>query len=182
MSNDNRYERLWKLQAKANMLILDDKRDIDVLLGFYQRFLEASSFNPATFIGKGWSYYEARDPRSASLVLIDDYSQVKMSTNWLAGKTSVDGETRRRRILEDQSSIPLNCDHFLYLWNNKKKIPKSWEKVGAVTFDGDVLRHSDGPSRRYVLYLYWIDGRWFWSASWLDNGWDDYSPSAVLAS
>jgi hypothetical protein len=138
------------------------------------------ALTPATFIGKGWSYAEARDSRSATLGLLDDYSRVQLSTKWLQDKKSIDGETRRRRILEDQSSTPLNCDHFLNLWNNKKKIPESWKEVGVITFDGDVLRDPNGS--RCVLCLYWSDGQWHWGYYWLDDGWGARRPSAVLAS
>jgi hypothetical protein len=180
MSNDNQYERLWKLQAKANMLILDGKRDINLFLSFYQRFLEASSFSPATFIGKDWSYDAARDPRSAALGLLDDYNKVALSTKWLEGQKSVSGEVRRRRILADTSSIPLHCDHFLDLWNNQEKIPESWKTVGVITFDGDVLRGPDGD--RCVLYLCWLGGEWDWRYGWLDGDQGVGCPSAGLAS
>jgi hypothetical protein len=40
MSNDNLYERMWKLQTQANRLVLEGKRDRQVLIDFYQKFLE----------------------------------------------------------------------------------------------------------------------------------------------
>ncbi|MEI6810526.1 MAG: hypothetical protein WCK60_00565 [Candidatus Nomurabacteria bacterium] len=140
-----------------------------------------SAFDPVAFIGEGWSFAEARNPRSAALGLLDYYSKVKLSTDWLEGKSSVDGETRRTRILVDTASTPLNADHFLDLWNNKEKIPEEWKKVkGVITFDGDVLRDSRGD--RYILCLYWSDGRWSWYGHWLGRKWHAAYPSAVLAS
>ena len=40
-----------------------------------------------------------------------------------------------------------------------------------------ILRNPN--SNRYVLYLYWNDGKWRWNYNWLDNDWNDYNPSAV---
>jgi hypothetical protein len=42
-----------------------------------------------------------------------------------------------------------------------------------------ILRNPNG--NRYVLYLYWNDGRWNWNANWLENDWNVNNPSAVLA-
>ena len=41
------------------------------------------------------------------------------------------------------------------------------------------LRNSNGD--RYVLYLYWNDGKWDWNYNWLDNDFNVNNPSAVLA-
>lgn len=138
-------------------------------------------FDPVAFIGEGWSFAEARNPRSAALELLNNYSKVKLTMDWLEGKSRVDGETRRMRILAETASTPLNTDHFLDLWNNKEKIPEEWKKIkGVITFDGDVLRNPRGY--RYVLYLYWRGGRWNWGYDWLGNGWYAHNPSVVLAS
>lgn len=42
-----------------------------------------------------------------------------------------------------------------------------------------ILRNPNG--NRYVLYLYFNDGRWNWNYNWLDNDWNAQNPSAVLA-
>lgn len=42
MSNDNVYERLWKLQASVNKLILDGKRDPKMVANVYQGILSGS--------------------------------------------------------------------------------------------------------------------------------------------
>lgn len=41
------------------------------------------------------------------------------------------------------------------------------------------LRNSNG--NRYVLYLYWNEGKWNWNYNWLDNDWNASNPSAVSA-
>ena len=140
-----------------------------------------SLFDPATFIGKDWSYVQPRDPRSARLGLLADYSKVKLSIDWLQGELILDGETRRERILADATHTALNADHFLDLWTNKGKIPESWKKVkGIITFDGDVLQYSDGDHA--VIYLCWRSGKWAWGCGWLGREWSADDPSVVLAS
>jgi hypothetical protein len=181
MSNGNVIERLWKLEASAKKLILDGKRAPEQLCDLLQKFIGAAALSPVAFIGKGWSFAEARNPRSAALELLDDYSKVKLTTSWLEGQPRIDGETRRTRILADTASTPLHADHFLDLWNNKEKIPEDWKKVkGVITFDGDVLRSPRGD--RCVLCLCWDGGEWYWDCRWLGSGWDVVNPSAVLAS
>ena len=138
-----------------------------------------SLFDPATFIGKDWSYVQPRDPRSARLGLLADYSKVKLSIDWLQGQSVLDGETRRKHILADTVYTALNADHFFDLWTNKKKIPESWKK-GFISFDGYVLQNPNG--NRYVLYLYWQDGGWDWNYGWMSREWNANNPSAVLAS
>lgn len=185
MSNDKDKARLFNLIAKISMMVVDGTRDAtnvaDVLQDILNQSKQKSVFDPVAFIGEGWSFAEARNPRSAALGLLGDYSKVKLSTDWLEGKSSIDGETRRTRITADTASTPLNADHFLDLWNNKEKIPEEWKKVkGVVTFDGDVLRSASGD--RFVLCLYWHGGEWRWSCSWLGREWSANDPSAVLAS
>ena len=139
-------------------------------------------FDPATFIGKDWSYAEARDMRSARLGLLLDYSKVKLSIDWLQGESILDGETRRKRILAYVTHTALNADHFLDLWTNKGKIPESWKKVkGIITFVGDVLQDSTSGYRS-VIYLYWHSGEWKWDYEWLGREGNAVLPSAVLAS
>lgn len=41
------------------------------------------------------------------------------------------------------------------------------------------LRNPNG--NRYVLYLYWNDGKWNWNYNWLENVWNADDLSAVLA-
>lgn len=185
MSNDNAIVHCFKLWAKISMMILDGTRDAtsvaDVLQGILNQSQQKSAFDPVYFIGGGWSFAEARNPRSSTLGLLDDYSKVKLSTDWLEGMPRVDGETRRTRIIADRANTPLNTEHFFDLWNNKKKIPKEWKKVeGLITFDGDVLWHTNGF--RYVLCLHWNDCKWYWGCVLLGRDWDASNPSAVLAS
>ena len=146
-----------------------------------KNIIDAVAFSPVAFIGVDWSYAEARNPRSAALGLLDDYSKVKLSTEWLEGQSHVYGETHRTRIIADVDHISLNADHFFDLWNNKEKIPEEWKKAsGVITFDGDVLLSPNGS--RCVLCLYWYGDGWRWYYDGLLYGWFAYNPSAVVES
>lgn len=141
----------------------------------------SSAFDPAEFIDESWSYTKARDPRSAALGLHIDYSNVELSTSWLQGQLSVGGEIRHRRILESLSYIPLNCDHFLYFWRNKEKIPEVWKNTSKrIYFDADTLQQLQ--TCQYVLCLYWNGGEFCWNLSPKKGAWGADRPSAVLAS
>ncbi len=190
MSNDNvvaqqlAIVRCFELWAKISMMIVDGKRDATSVAGVLQGLISQSStkpvFDPATFVGEGWSYAEPRNKRSFILDLLEDYSKVNLSTDWLQGRQTIDGETRRKHILANDKHIPLNAEHFLDLWNNKEKIPEEWKKVmGVITFDGDVLRCVGGG--RCVLCMFW-QGGWCWNCDLLHNEWDAYCLSAVVAS
>jgi hypothetical protein len=185
MSNDKDRARLFNLIAKISMMVVDGKRDAksvaDVLQGILNQSKQKPTFDPAAFIDKGWSFAEARNPRSATLGLLDDYSKVTLSTDWLKGRASINGKFRHKRILANIVCAPLNTDHLLDLWNNKEKIPEVWKKVGGViTFDGDILL---GPSGgRCVLCLFRDGSHWRWFCELIDTDWDVDSPSAVLAS
>ncbi len=141
-------------------------------------------FNPAEFIGQGWSIItEETDTRSTTLTELD-LTKVQQVTMLKDGETYVKGEEKLKR-LKKSGNIRLDADIFHTLWENQHLIPESWkEKVGGNTryifFDGTVLRLSDGS--RYVLCLCWRGGAWGWDVRWLDRGWYDGSPSAVLAS
>ena len=185
MSNDNAIVRCFKLWAKISMMIVDGRRDgvavADMLQGILDQSLAKPTFDPATFIGAGWSYAEPRDQKSSTLALLGDYSKVKLSTDWLEGELGVYGEIRHSRILKDSSSVPLNCDHFFDLWNNKEKIPEEWKKVsGYITFNGDTLRNPKPNAFRVVLSLCWRDDTWTWVGHVLDSKWFERSPAAVF--
>jgi hypothetical protein len=140
-------------------------------------------FNPAKFIGKGWSIImEETDTRSTALTELD-LTKVQHVTMLQSGG-SIKGEEKLKR-LKSSDYIRLDVDIFLMLWENQHLIPESWkesinESTRFVYFDGTVLRRSDGD--RCVLCLYWGDGRWRWDVVWLGYNWDSNNPSAVLAS
>ncbi len=143
-----------------------------------------------SWMGKGYSQYRPRDPRSAALGLLDDYSKVKLSTDWLKGKSQIAATLRRERILSDTASTPLNADHWVDIVDNMEKFPEEWKKDGrCITFDGDIFifhdgrQHPDGRlfrGKSFVLGLSWQDNKQQMVRVFLE-GYANH-PSAVLAS
>lgn len=152
-------------------------------------------FDPATFIGYGWSIWkgpadgtdlegeEEQDTRSLALTEVD-LSKVQL-VHMLQGKElCIKGEAKLERSRLD-GRIRLDARLLQTLWEHSHLIPESWkEKTNGYTtyvyFDGTVLR---GPSgRRYVLFLCWRDGRWYWHFSWLGDDFYAHCSSALLAS
>lgn len=134
-------------------------------------------FDPAKFIGKGWTI-EEQDERSLALTQVTLADITLQTTLKESDNGRVQGEEKLRR-LKAESLIRLDAGIFQALWENKSLIPESWKIKNAVYFDGTVLRNPNGY--RYVLYLYWDGDRWRWHCNWLDNDWGAGYPSAVLA-
>lgn len=139
-------------------------------------------FDPATFIGSGWSI-EEQDERSLALGEID-LTEIQFETTLKKGEKLIKGEDKLRR-LKDDGRIRLDAGIFKTLLENQILIPEKWKEqtngnTTYVFFDGTVLRNADGD--RCVLFLYWLDGEWDWYYYWLDNDWSADDPSAVLAS
>jgi len=158
-------------------------------------------FNPAEFIGNGWNFWRGptdgnglkgeieQDSRSVALAEVD-LSKVRFETCLLGpdrctdGETSITGEERIKRLIAAKR-VRLDLGIFQMLWNNQHLIPESWkEKTNGNTtlifFDGQTLRFSRGG--RCSLYLYWYDGKWYWSVGWHGRARDASRPSAVLES
>lgn len=140
-------------------------------------------FNPAEFIGQGWSIIAAEtDTRSVALTELD-INQIQHVT-MLKGEPYITGEENLKR-LKASENIRLDADVFYTLWTNQSLIPESWkEKIDGNTrvifFDGTVLQDPDGS--RYVLYFCWNGDAWRWYVLWLDGSRLRDCVSAVLAS
>ncbi|HEY4505721.1 MAG TPA: hypothetical protein VJG67_03450 [Candidatus Paceibacterota bacterium] len=152
------------------------------------------SFDP-TFIGAGWTIWkgpatgdglngnEEQDTRSLALAEVD-VNQIRLVTTLKGRESSIKGEERLNR-LQATGHIRLDAAVFLFLWLNQHLIPESWKErvngnIQFITFDGTVLRNSNGY--RYVLCLYWYGGEWYWHVNWLDFDFVQDYVSAVLAS
>ncbi len=152
-------------------------------------------FNPAEFIGPGWSFWRGpadgnglegepeQDSRSLALTEVD-LSKVLLEVHLNPSETHTTGEERLGRLTV-ANRIRLDLGVFKTLWDNKALISASWkEKTNGNTtyifFDGQVLRSPSG--KRYTLCLCWLGGKWRRDCRWLgyDRGAGD--PSAVLAS
>ncbi|MDP3764136.1 MAG: hypothetical protein Q8Q95_00765 [bacterium] len=153
-------------------------------------------FNPAQFLGEGWSVWkgpadgdglsgkEEQDERSLKLTELD-LSNIQLITCLKEGESVIKGEEKLNR-LKAKNHIRLDVKVFQTFWENKDIIPKSWKKktngnTTFIFFDGTILRNPHGL--RGVLCLGWRGGKeWDWHYGWLEYDWDDYDPSAVLAS
>lgn len=151
-----------------------------------KRLLDCSKpFNPTEFIGPDWKEAE-RDERSYALTEID-FSQVLLETCLEKNEDRITGETKLKR-LKEKELIRLGGQQFLALWldyqANKENSVLEWlRKTRGITyldFPGLVLLYPDGS--RYVLYLFWYGGQWYWDYYWLDYVWDGRHFSAALAS
>ena len=139
-------------------------------------------FDPATFIGSGWPI-EEQDEKSLALTEIN-ITEVVFETTLEKGEKNIKGEDKLKR-LKEKDIIRLDAKIFQTLWENQYLIPEKWKeetKVNAtfIFFDGTILLGSSGF--RYILHLYWGDGKWSWDYCWLVGGFDVRNPSAVLAS
>lgn len=154
-------------------------------------------FNPAEFIGKGWSIWrgpangnglegeEEQDARSLALAELD-LSKVLLEAHLKEGEAVTTGEERIKR-LNAINRIKLDAIAFKTLWENRGKLPERFKQKtnGKTTFifcDGTTLRGPGGS--RYTLYFYWRADNleWGWRYSWLGRDRSVINPSACLAS
>lgn len=158
--------------------------------------IRSKPFNPAEFIGAGWSIWrgpadgnglvgeEERDYRSSTLTQLD-LSNVQLVTCLKQGESVMTGEERLKR-LKTGGHIRLDENAFKAFWENQALIPSRFKErvngnIQFIFFDGVVLRGPDG--RRYTLYLCFSDiGSWHWCYRWLGRVRGVDRPSAVLAS
>lgn len=140
------------------------------------------SFNPAEFIGNGWTI-EEQDERSLALAEVD-IAAIRFETMFNDGETRITGEEKLKR-LKSAGYVRLDAKVFQTFWENQYLIPERFkEKTNGNTtfvfFDGSVFRSPYGS--RSVLFLFWIDSRWNWRYAWLADDLNANNPSAVLAS
>jgi hypothetical protein len=153
-------------------------------------------FNPAEFIGAGWSFWHGSadgnglegepEQDSCSLAMSEvDLSKILLETHLKARETYTTGEERIKRIV-GAKQIRVDLGVFKTLWDNKELIPlrfkeKTNRNTTFIFFDGQTLRSPGG--RRYTLYFYLNDdGKWDWNIYRLDRNRRVNDPSAVLAS
>ena len=109
--------------------------------------------------------------------------QLHLSPNQKDGKV-IKGNKLRKEL--ETSKVPvLNACVLDYLLAHSEIIPEDWKvdengNTRYIYFWGTVYRDPDG--RPYVRCLYWSDGAWRWSYSYLGHDWDGRYPAAMLAS
>ncbi len=153
-------------------------------------------FNPAEFIGAGWSVWrgpangkglegdEDRDLRSATLAELD-LNKVQLVTCLKKGESVITGEESIKRLKTD-GRVRLDENTFKVFWENREQLPIRFKErangnIQFIFFDGVVLRGPGGC--RYALYLcFRDDGSWRWCYGWLGDDRGVSGPSAVLAS
>lgn len=192
MENGNQYERVLKLFTQVMDLVMKGKRSLKVVADALQAILEtnpriifidrSTPFNPAKFIGKGWTI-EEEDERALALTEVD-ISSVRLWSMLREGEPEIVGEDNLKR-LKNAGHIRLDAKVFQMLWENQHLIPSSWKDktYGDTThiyFPGTVLRNPGGD--RDVLCLCWDERGWYWGARWLGDDWYRCHPSALLAS
>ncbi|OGD32128.1 hypothetical protein A3C91_03185 [Candidatus Azambacteria bacterium RIFCSPHIGHO2_02_FULL_52_12] len=159
----------------------------------------AAFFNPAEFLGGGWSIWkgpadgdglsgeEDQDERSLMITELD-LAELLFETCLKEKEEYIAGEEKLKR-LKTKNSVLLGGRQFLALrqdWQkNGSESALEWlyETKGAtyLDFPGLVLRRPDG---RRCLLAFCRDGggRWGWGYYWLGGDWFGDNPSAVLAS
>ncbi|MBU1029221.1 hypothetical protein KKE28_03400 [Patescibacteria group bacterium] len=125
------------------------------------------------FIPEGWTVEEHR--RSGQLVWDPTQVQLYLSEMQKNGRF-----IRGHGLREELKHQPiLNANVLDHLLAHPYLIPQEWQSKN-VFFWGTVYRDRLGDL--YVRYLDWLGYWWDWRYEWLDNGSDDASPAAVLAS
>jgi hypothetical protein len=136
----------------------------------------AKPFDPAVFMGEGWSAAED-DDRAERLPEID-VSAIALVTCLKKDQEQTTGE-HCLKLLKETPHVRLGGRAFLGFWENQSLIPNDWKKPFTfVFFDGLILGHRNG--NRYSLYLSWHDEHWHWYSGWLGNTRSARNPSAVL--
>ena len=143
----------------------------------------STPFDLTSFFSDRWTI-EEQDERAIALTEID-LTSVMFDSTLEKGEINIKGEEKLKRLKEKTNRIRLDAKVFQTLWENQIFIPEKWKeqtsgKITYIFFDGTVLRSS--YCNRFVLCLYWLNGKWCWSYYWLSRYWNASYPSAVLAS
>ncbi len=145
-------------------------------------------FNPAMFIGKGWSIWRGHaygnghggdeQQSKKSLVLSEvDITKIKLKTclDQPTHQKCMNGEEFLRR-LKRGARLLLDAKVGQTLLENPHCIPEDWRFV-EVCFMGTELRSPDGD--RYILRLNWSGERWHYSPHQIDNYFYAVHPAVV---
>lgn len=166
-----------------------------------QKSILTKPFDPAGFLGKGWTIWkgpidgdglsgeEDIDPRSLAMTEVE-LAKFVFETCLRSGEKSIIGEEKLRWLKEEKPEfIRFGGNVFYGLWldykANKENSALEWlhRNFGVTFMDflGLILRGPYGD--RDALYLCRRgDGGWYWRYDWLDRQWDADSPSAGCAS
>jgi hypothetical protein len=147
------------------------------LTAMAQKLACSKMFDPAVFIGDGWS--AAEEDERANQFTEFDVNAITLVSCLDKNEQQPIGE-QCLKLLKQTPYVRLGGRAFLALWENQNLIPEDWkEPFLFVFFDGLILRHSNG--NRYSLYLSWNAGKWQWYSCWLGNTRSASNRSVVLA-
>ncbi len=144
----------------------------------------STPFNPATFIGKGWSIWRGsangdglggkEQQCKESLALTEvNIATITLEICRNGDGTPILGEEFLHQLKRD-TSLLLDANVGRTLYENPDRIPESWKRE-LVFFMGTELR--DPRGNRCVLCLCWDWTGWRWRYRWLGN--DSYSGSSA---
>lgn len=170
--------------AIADDIVADFRRRVEARLRAIEpHILKRQPFNPAQFLGKGWSVDEQVGTRTGDNL---DAGQIVRKDYLRMSESSINGEERLKRIKNAPEDVQLDAEDFLALWQEEGHATLNWlygtRGITWLSFWGTILRSPGGD--RDVLYLYRRDGgSWRWGCRWVGFGyWDAVSPAGVLAS
>ncbi|MDO8564835.1 MAG: hypothetical protein Q7R88_02465 [bacterium] len=171
------------------------KNRAQVLIGKVETITidRTSAFNPAEFIGKGWTIWkgpangnglegeEEQDTRSLALTTLD-VTRLRLETTLKEGEDSIVGEEKLARLQKMTDVIRPDAGIFLTFWKNQHLIPERFKAQtnGNTTYifcDGTILRSPHGD--RYVLCFCWRGDAWGWGCDGLGGVWFADGPSVV---
>lgn len=155
----------------------------------------SSPFDPAKFIGAGWSIWkgpkdgdglsgeEQQDARSLQITELD-LSRIRFEHCLEGSEKRITGETKLARQKRDERKfIRVDAQIAQALFQEPGHRTLEWirNELKRTWFDipGTELRSPNGS--RCILSLYWGGDRWCWFYHYLGNAWDAENPSLLLA-
>lgn len=138
-------------------------------------------FDPAKFIGEGWSIWrgpkkgkglegdEEQDSRSLAITELDP-TKLIAQTGLNEDETTVTGEEKRARLLLKAIQADAKIGQTLYEEEGQTTLKWLHKTLNLtwIEFLGTTLRDSNG--NRSALYLYRdVGGSWGWDYDWLDS-------------
>lgn len=106
-----------------------------------------------------------------------DLSKVSLYSALSENESCISGEEYLQRLRGENDLVPLDARVLEEILKNQDLIHDNWRRVRGIFFFGTVL-HDEG-GRGHIVFLYWRE-LWRWSSYWLDGGWDEMWPAAVI--
>lgn len=159
-----------------------------VMIGEPTTLLCSTPFDPVTFFNEPKWKKETKDEDKRGTALKQlDLTTILFETCLKAGESRITGE-EKLTLLKTSGKVRLGSNAFLALWQDYKargaNSALEWLRrnrgITYLDFFGEVLVRPSGC--RYVPYLYFDGGGWYWSYRSLGRVWLANFVSAVVAS